>query len=126
MNPQAPTPRTMQDPHDKAALLPPVDVVEDAQGITLWADMPGVAREALNLHVEGDTLTLEAPIGLPVPADMDAHHVEVALPRYRRTFTLSRELDAGKVSASFEHGVLRLRIPKAEHAQPRRIDVKAG
>jgi HSP20 family molecular chaperone IbpA len=50
----------------------------------------------------------------------------VGLPRYRRAFTLSRELDAGKVSAELRNGVLTLRIPKAEHAQPRRIAINVA
>jgi HSP20 family molecular chaperone IbpA len=48
----------------------------------------------------------------------------VTLSRYRRTFTLSKELDADSVSAELEQGVLRVRIPKARHAQPRRISVQ--
>ena len=110
----------------EAALTPPVDVIEDSAGITLYADLPGVAKDRLNLHVEGDTLSIEGEISLPTQENMDATHVEVALPRYRRVFTLSRELDAGKVNAEFEHGVLKLRIPKAEHAQPRRIEVRVA
>ena len=108
----------------EAALLPPVDVIEDASGITLYADMPGVPRERLHLQVEGDTLTIEGELALSVPEGMEASHAEVNLARYRRVFTLSRELDAGKVNAKLEHGVLTLRIPKAEHAQPRRIEVQ--
>jgi HSP20 family molecular chaperone IbpA len=50
----------------------------------------------------------------------------VSLPRYRRVFTLSKELDAGKVSAEFVKGVLKLRIPKAAHAQPRRIEIRVS
>jgi HSP20 family protein len=110
----------------EAALTPPVDVIEDANGITLYADLPGVPKEKLNLHVEADTLTIEGEISLAVPEGMEATHVEVTLPRYRRVFTLSKELDAGKVGAEFAHGVLKLRIPKAEHAQPRRIQVAVG
>jgi HSP20 family molecular chaperone IbpA len=110
----------------EAALTPPVDVIEDSAGITLYADLPGVAKDRLNLHVEGDTLSIEGEISLPTQENMDATHVEVALPRYRRVFTLSRELDAAKVNAEFEHGVLKLRIPKAEHAQPRRIEVRVA
>jgi HSP20 family molecular chaperone IbpA len=57
---------------------------------------------------------------------MEATHAEIGLPRYRRAFTLSKELDSEKVSAELRNGVLKLRIPKAEHAQPRRIEVKVG
>ena len=109
---------------DEAALLPPVDVVEDASGITLYADLPGVPKEKLNLHVEADTLTIEGEIDLEMPGGMEASHAEVSLPRYRRVFTLSKELDASKVSAEFRNGVLKLAIPKAEHAQPRKVQVK--
>jgi HSP20 family molecular chaperone IbpA len=108
------------------ALLPPVDVVEDPSGITLYADIPGVPRERLSLHVEGDTLTIEGDMQLDTPEGMEASHVEVSLPRYRRVFTLSKELDAAKVGAELAHGVLKLRIPKAEHAQPRRIEVRVS
>ena len=110
----------------EAALLPAVDVIEDTGGITLYADLPGVPREKLNLHVEADTLTIEGEIAIPLPEGMEPTHVEVALPRYRRAFTLSKELDAGKVSAELNHGVLKLRIPKAEHAQPRRIQIQVN
>ena len=109
---------------DEAALLPPVDVIEDASGITLYADLPGVPKDKLHLQVEADTLTIEGEIDLEMPAGMEASHAEVNLPRYRRVFTLSKELDANKVGAEFSQGVLKLTIPKAEHAQPRKVDVK--
>jgi len=110
----------------EAALTPLVDVIEDANGITVFADLPGVPKEKLDVHVEADTLTIEGEISLTVPEGMEATHVEVTRPRYRRVFTLSKELDAGKVGAEFSQGVLKLRIPKAEHAQPRRIQVAVG
>jgi len=108
------------------ALLPAVDVIEDATGLTLYADLPGVPKDKLNVRVEGDTLSLDAEIVLPVPEGMEPSHAEVQRTRYRRAFTLSRELDPDKVAAEFSHGVLRLRIPKAEHAQPRRIAVQVA
>ena len=110
----------------EATLLPPVDVIEDASGITLYADLPGVSKEALHLQVEADTLTIEGAMSLTMPAGLESTHVEVGAPRYRRVFTLSKELDADKVAAEFDQGVLKLRIPKATHAQPRRIDVRVG
>jgi HSP20 family protein len=108
------------------ALWPPVDVLEDTTGITLYADLPGVPRDKLNLRVDGDTLTIEADLALNVPRGMEASHAEVNLARYRRAFTLSKELDADQVSAELQHGVLRVRIPKAPHAQPRKIAVNVG
>jgi len=113
-----------QNARDEAALLPPVDVIEDASGITLYADLPGVPKEKLTLQVEADTLTIEGEIDLDMPGGIEASHAEVSLPRYRRVFTLSKELDAGKVAAEFSQGVLKLSIPKAEHAQPRKVEVR--
>lgn len=115
--------KTNEARRDNAALLPPTDVIEDAGGITLYADLPGVPKDKLALHVEADTLTIEGDVSLNLPEGMESSHAEVGLPRYRRVFTLSRELDPGKVSAEFNQGVLKLRIPKAEHAQPRRITI---
>ena len=111
---------------DQPALLPAVDVIEDKSGITLFADVPGVPKDKLNIRVDGDQLTVEADTVLALPEGLKPNYAEVNLPRYRRTFTLSKELDADKVNAELTNGVLRLRIPKAEHAQPRKISVNVA
>ena len=126
MNTQELSQSTKQPAPSEPALLPPVDVIEDPTGITLYADLPGVPKDRLNLRVEGDSLLIEAEIVLAVPQGMQASHAEVQRMHYRRAFTLSRELDPDKVSAELSQGVLRLRIPKAEHAQPRRISVQVA
>ena len=110
----------------EAAVLPPVDVVEDATGITLYADLPGVGKEQLNLRVEADTLTIEGEVVLNAPEGLQASHAEVQLPRYRRVFSLSKELDPDRIAAELAHGVLKLRIPKAEHAQPRKVQIQVA
>ena len=122
------TPSTQQarSRYSDSALTPPVDVVEDSGGITLYADLPGVSRDKLHLDVEADTLTIEAESALPVPEGLQSSHTEVGLGRFHRMFTLSPELDSEKVSAALSNGVLRLNIPKAEHAKPRRIAIKAA
>jgi len=107
-------------------IVPRVDVVEDSAGITLLADLPGVAKDALDVKVEGTSLTLEGQIKLDTPQGLNAVFAEVRAPRYRRAFTLSRELDAGKIDAQLKDGVLKLRIPKVAEAQPRRIEVRAA
>ena len=104
-------------------MLPPVDVVEDALGITLYADLPGVPKDKLHVRIDADALTIEGEVSLPMAGNLEPSHVEVQLPRYQRTFTLGKELDSEKVSAEFRHGVLKLSIPKVEHAKPRKIEI---
>jgi len=114
-----------QDRRD-LAMVPPVDVIEDPSGITLLADLPGVTKEKLSVQLEPDSLTIEGDVSLETPGDMESSHAEVRLPRYRRVFSLSRELDTENTSAEFRNGVLKLRIPKAAHMQPRKIEVRAA
>lgn len=114
------------DEREEPALLPLVDVIEDPTGITLYADLPGVPKERLNVRVEAETLMIEAELVLALPEGMEARHAEVQRKRYRRAFKLSRELDPDKVAAELSQGVLRLRIPKYAHAQPRRIEVRVA
>lgn len=117
---QANTERKPQTP----VLVPRVDVFEDVGGITLIADMAGVPRERLELHVEGDTLRLEGEIASQAPDNMEVVYAEVQHSHYRRAFSLSPELDTSRIEAQFRDGVLNLRIPKHAHAQPRRIEVR--
>ena len=119
---------TVSEPHTEQppALVPPVDVIEDAGGITLYADLPGVPKDKLSVRIDGDSLIIEGEIALEMPKKLEATHVEVSLPRYRRVFTLSKELDPERLSAELKHGVLRLEIQKAEHAKPKRIEVQVA
>ena len=111
---------------NEAALLPPVDVIEDTSGITLYADLAGVPKDKLSLQVEANTLTIEGEMALNMPEGMEASHAEVSLPRYRRVFTLSKELDPQKLSAEMKQGVLKVHIHKVEQARSRRIEVSVA
>jgi HSP20 family molecular chaperone IbpA len=101
-----------------------VDVIEDGQGLTLWADLPGVPKDKLQLRVEGQTLSIDAEVDLGPREGYSAHHVEARRTRYERQFTLSRELDATQVAAEFKQGVLQVRIAKVAQARARKIDVQ--
>jgi HSP20 family protein len=114
------------DSGDTRAIVPRVDVLEDKGGITLLADLPGVPRDELDLKVDGDTLVIDATVRQDTPESLQPVYAEVRLPRYRRAFTLSSDLDTARIEANLKDGVLRLRIPKKEHAQPRRIAVQAN
>lgn len=119
-----PTTTSGQDP--QRAVLPAVDVFEDAGGITLLADMPGVPKEHLELKIDGEALLIEGGVQPQTPEGLEPVYAEVRIPRYRRSFMLSRELDTTKIEANLKDGTLMLRIPKQAHAQPRRISVTTG
>jgi len=106
-------------------LLPPVDIFEDAEGITLAADMPGVSKDQLTVHVDRDSLLIEGEAKLEMPEGIKALHADVRSTRYRREFTLSSELDADGIDANLKDGVLTLRIPKRAELRPRKIEVRS-
>ena len=118
--------RNSSDQAQQRAVPPSVDVFEDASGITLLADMPGVSKDHLDLKVEGESLLIEGYAQPKTPDGLEAIYAEVRVARYRRSFTLSRELDTSRIDANLKDGVLTLRIPKQAHAQPRRIAVTTG
>jgi HSP20 family molecular chaperone IbpA len=115
-----------QAAESQTPVMPVVDIFEDEHGVTIMADLPGVPREGLGVRVDGDTLVIEGAAESPETGEMELLYGEVLNPLYRRSFTLSRDLDASKVEAQLNNGVLKLTIPKAEEAKPRRIDVKVG
>ena len=88
-----------------------------------------VARRAGSLEPSssftiGESLLIEGAISTTTPQGMEATYAELRVPRFRRSFTLSRELDPGRIEANLTDGVLKLRIPKHAEAQPRRIAVQ--
>jgi len=108
------------------ALIPPVDIVEDETGITITADLPGASKDRLEIKVEGEHLLIAAEANVAAPEGLQLLHAEIGEPRYRRAFRLSRELDGSRIEASLKDGVLTLRIPRIEQAQPRRIEVRVA
>jgi HSP20 family protein len=115
-----------QPERDGPFVVPPVDVFENEAGITLLADLPGVSHEQLGIRVDGDSLFIEATASAAGPEHLELIWGEAQIPSYRRQFTLSRELDSGRIEATLKDGVLKLSIPKLEEARPRRIEVRVG
>ncbi|MCG3168996.1 MAG: Spore protein SP21 [Pseudomonadales bacterium] len=108
----------------ETALRPNVEVYEDADGITLIADLPGVAPGGLNLQVDKETLLIEGNADLALPEGLQPLHAEVRSTTWRRSFALSGELDPDGIEARLKDGVLRLHIPKRAEVRPRRIEVR--
>ena len=111
---------------ESLALAPAVDIYENAQGITVQADMPGVSKDGLSIQADRNSLVIEGNAVIDVPAAMEAIHAEAQATRYRRSFALSGELDTERIEASLKDGVLTLRIPKRAEFRPRKVEVRVG
>ncbi|AOI68494.1 heat-shock protein [Burkholderia ubonensis] len=110
----------------RITLTPAVDIYEDSHGVTLWADLPGVTKDKLDVKVHDSSLSIEAEAVVPTPANLRLQHAEVREPHFARTFTLSPDFDTSKIEASLQDGVLKLTIPRRDEARPRRIEVKSN
>ena len=115
--------RSLRSPAD-GAVAPPVDVRETPKGYALVADLPGVRPDGLDVHVERNRLTIHARV-TPPPQGSVPQHREFVLRDYHRAFTLADEIDTQNIQAVLKDGVLRLDLPKAPHAQVRKIQVDA-
>ncbi|MFP3646159.1 Hsp20/alpha crystallin family protein [Paraburkholderia sp. SIMBA_054] len=110
----------------RVALTPAVDIFEDAHAVTLWADLPGVSKEKLDINVHDGSLTIEAESMVPVPPNLALSHAEVRAPYFSRRFNVSEDFDTSRIEASLKDGVLKLTIPRRDEAKPRRIEVRTG
>jgi HSP20 family protein len=103
-------------------MRPAATVIEKPEGYFVETDMPGVARDAISISIEDDTLTITGKRNAPRTGGRPLHR-EIAPLDYRRAFELGREVDRTKVAARFNEGVLRVFLPKAEALKPRRVEV---
>ncbi|CAJ3014051.1 HSP20 family protein [Burkholderia pseudomallei] len=120
------TPTDTEAAAAQARTAPAVDVFENRHGITLYADLPGVPREKLDVRVQDGNLTIEAEAVVPTPAGLRLRHAKIRHPRYTRSFALSPDFDVSRIDAQLRDGVLKLTIPRRDEAKPRRIEVSAG
>lgn len=104
---------------------PDVDIFESETEITLLADMPGVTSDNVTIDLNEGVLTLKGDVTPWENADETDVLVEFEIGKYYRQFTLSEIVDQEKIEAKLENGVLRLTLPKAEKAKPRKITVNA-
>jgi len=105
---------------------PPVDIFENTKEITLLADMPGVKAKDLDIDLREDVLTLSGEVESPEGPSERVVVQEYRTGKYIRQFILSDTIDQSKIDAELKDGVLRLVLPKAEKAVPKKITVKAG
>jgi HSP20 family molecular chaperone IbpA len=106
-------------------IRPAADIHETKEGATLYIDLPGVSKDALEINIDQNVLTVEGELSLNTPDDLKPTYMDVNTGVFSRQFTLSAELDSSKIAANLVNGVLRLDIPRSEKHKPRKIEVKA-
>jgi HSP20 family protein len=104
---------------------PAVDIFETDKAITLLADLPGVKPEGLSIDLKDNVLTLTGEIAPFEAANEEDLVIEYEVGKYFRQFTISDIISQEKIEANLNDGVLKLTLPKAEKAQPRKITITA-
>ena len=110
-----------------AGVYPLVNVFRDAAGdVTIRAELPGVRPEDMSVDCEQRTLTLSGERKPEQTEGGGYHRRERAAGKFSRSIRLAPDLDLSRAAATFRHGVLTLRIPRAEAAKPRQIAIKTA
>ena len=109
----------------RPVFVPAVDICESDTGLTVMADMPGVATDGLSVDLKDNTLTIRGEVKT-VDEDRTILYREYNVGDYYRQFNLSSVIDQTKISAKLKDGVLILELPKVEKAKPRQIEVAAA
>lgn len=106
--------------------VPPLDIQETAEGLVLEADLPGVPQDQLEVRVEDNVLNIFGKVQWNVPEGARLVYEEVRPGDYFRSFILGDEVDTDRIVADFTNGILRLTLPKAAKARPRKIEVRSN
>jgi len=108
----------------ECVIAPAVDIIEAKDGYTLYADMPGIGKENLDISIENMELTISGKTA--EEHTEKPSYREFELGSYKRKFLLNQEIDSEKISAVLDRGVLTLVLPKREAAKPRQIEIKTA
>ncbi len=104
--------------------LPPADISESRDALTVILEMPGVEKDNVDVRVEEGMLNIEGRLDLAKYQGLSPLYTEYNVGHYARSFRISSKIDQGRITADLRDGVLLLTLPKAEQAKPRTIKVK--
>jgi HSP20 family molecular chaperone IbpA len=125
MAPEVQQPKTTESTRNhERYVAPPVDIYETRDGLVVLADLPGVAKEALDVRVDNNVLTIRGHARHAVQGD--GTYREYELVNFFRQFELNEKVDQQRITADLKGGVLTLNLLKAEEAKPRQIEVRVG
>jgi HSP20 family protein len=104
--------------------LPPVDIHEDGDQLVFSAEIPGIPKEAIEITLENQHLTLRGERPFERDEERDKYHrIERAYGAFSRTFRLPADVDASRATAGFDNGVLTVSLPKSETAKPKKLEI---
>ena len=103
--------------------VPGTDIHESDDALDIAMEVPGVARDGVEVTLEKDVLKVVAQVDFSNYEGLEPIYSEYEVGHFQRSFSLSSKIDQGGISARVENGVLRLHLPKTRAAAPRRISV---
>ena len=106
--------------------VPNVEIRETEEAMWLWADMPGVSQDSVDVHLENGVLSIQGEVQMDDYADLAPAYAEYNVGNFKRSFKLSTVIDAEHIEARMQSGVLELQLPKAEEARPLRIPISVS
>jgi HSP20 family protein len=106
--------------------VPDVDICETTDSLWLWADMPGVNEQSVEVKLADGVLTIEGQVSLKEYDNLTPIYTEYNVGNFARKFTVSSDVDAEHIKARLANGVLEVELPKAARAKPRRIAVSGA
>ena len=107
--------------------VPPVDIYEDEHNITVKMEVPGIDQKDIDIRMENNTLTVRGERNFEKDEkEENFHRVERRYGSFYRAFTLPNIVDAEKITADYENGVLKIRLAKKAEAKPKQIKVNVG
>jgi HSP20 family protein len=108
---------------EREYVRPAVNIYETQEGYVLEAELPGVNKDGVSVHLDGNILTVEGRRAAPVLPEDGFFYRESSAADFRRVFEVDPAIEAGKISGRMEQGILTLTLPRAEAAKPRKIAV---
>ncbi len=120
-------PVTSNDPKslEMGDWMPTVDILETDSSFAVKAELPGVAKENVQVHIDNGILTIKGEKKLETK-DEKRHRIECSYGSFVRSFSLPQDIEVEKVEAAYKDGILTLTIPKMEKAKPKQIEVKVN
>jgi HSP20 family protein len=112
--------------HAGRFFLPEVDIEESSDSLRLWADMPGVKQDDVEVTLNSGVLTIVGRVSIDTYQNLSPLYTEYNVGNYFRQFELNQDIEHQEIKATMRDGVLELTLPKSERARPKRIEVKAG